>query len=54
MVQDTIEGHHLEILANHPPLAKSKDVVLEFIVNFEPNNKRVWMREKYNNITPQS
>lgn len=52
MVGETIRHHHLEILANHPPVTRLKDVVLEFVMNFEPYWKRVWIREKYCNITP--
>lgn len=52
MVRETIQFHHLEILASHPLTARSKDIMLEFIVNFEPNNKRVWIRGRYYNITP--
>lgn len=36
--------HHLHILMSHPLAAWSKDTVLDFIVNFEPANKKVWIQ----------
>lgn len=52
MVRDTIHQHHLEILASHPLGPRSKDAVFEFIANFEPERKTVWIQGKYYNITP--
>lgn len=52
MLRETIQRHHLEILASHPPSARSKEVVLELIVNFEANKKRVWIKGRYYNIIP--
>lgn len=53
MIHLMIQCHNLSILMSHPPCARSKDVMLEFIVNFKPANKRVWIKGKYQPITPK-
>lgn len=51
MVRQTIQCHHLSILASHPARPYSKDVVLEFISTFKPANQRVSIRGRFYPMT---
>lgn len=53
MVRRTIQQHNLSILVYHPSRVRSKDVVLEFIMNFKPTHQGVLIRGKYYPITPK-
>lgn len=52
LVCQTIEQHNLRILIAHPPYQCYKDLILEFISNFEPSNQRIWIEDKYYIVTP--
>lgn len=52
MVHDTMQCINLYILASQPPVMRSKNMVLEFITNFEPANRHVWIRGDFYQVTP--
>lgn len=52
MVRATIHRHNLCILLAHLPRPRSKDVLLEFLANFDAQRRQMYIRGRFNQITP--